>query len=117
MRQFVLPVSLPITSTYREFLIFYRENPKVWDLFVSFCNKALDAGRKKAGGRMIMEVIRWEMYLVTTGDDYKINNNHVAHYVRLWLARNPDHPDFFETRERPWIRFPDADVYLEDCRG
>ena len=34
-----------------------------------------------------------------SGDDYKLNNNHMPHYARLLMSCEPELRDFFETRE------------------
>jgi hypothetical protein len=32
---------------------------------------------------------------MTTGDDFKISNDYIAFYARLWRARYPQHKDLF----------------------
>ena len=83
-----------------EFEKFDAENPKLWLLFCRFCDQAIAVGRRKLGVSLIIERIRWEVFITTTSDDdFKINNNHRAYYARKWLAAHPEYPGFFETRK------------------
>jgi hypothetical protein len=34
----------------------------------------------------------------TKGDDFKISNDFIAYYARLFMAYNPQHEGFFKTR-------------------
>jgi hypothetical protein len=83
-----------------EFEKFDRANPQIWKLFERFCADVIESGRRKLGARVIIERIRWEVYIVTKSeDDFKINDHHTPYYSRKWLKTHPDHPGFFETRK------------------
>lgn len=78
---------------------FDEENPRIWELFVGLCERALRAGRRRAGARMIMEVIRWEIFVTTkSDDDFKINDHHTPYYARKYMGQHPELPEFFELR-------------------
>lgn len=100
-----------------EFEKFDGENPRLWALFCRFCDQAITAGRRKLGVSLIIERIRWEVFITTkSDDDFKINNNHRAYYARKWLATHPEYPGFFEirrVRKSGWTS-PDWD---EDGQG
>ena len=82
-----------------EFEEFDRQNPRIWELIERFCADVLEAGWTKWAISSIFERIRWEIRIVTRSkDEWKLNNNHRAYYARKWLAKHPEHPDFFETR-------------------
>jgi len=36
--------------------------------------------------------------IVTTGDDYKISNDYIALYARLFMHENPQYKGFFKTK-------------------
>lgn len=85
--------------TLRErFEKFHAENPKVWKLWVRFALEAINAGHKTLSASLIAERIRWETSVVTTGDRFKLNNNHRAYYARMFMERFPTLPRF-STRE------------------
>ena len=88
----------PTTSLIREFFRFHRENPQVYTLFDRFTRQVIARGHNHFGVASIIERIRWETGIVTTGDIFKINNNHRAYYARLWMRMNPEHRGFFRTR-------------------
>ena len=35
----------------------------------------------------------------TTGEDFKISNEYIAFYARLWKARHPEHKDLFNIKK------------------
>lgn len=79
---------------------FDSENPRIWELFKQFAKQALSAGKSKLSVSLIVERIRWEVTVVTTGDVFKINNNHRAFYARKFHDRYPEYGDVFETRKQ-----------------
>lgn len=82
-----------------EFRKFDEENPFVWEYFKRFAEQAIQRGRTKLSGQLIIERIRWEIYIITqSDDDFKINNNHTAYYVRKWLELYKDREGYFEIR-------------------
>jgi hypothetical protein len=81
------------------FAEFHKANPEVFKLFDSFCWEILRA-RKKISAKLIINRIRWEIYMTTEGDDkYKINDAFSCWYARLWLWENPQYRDKIELRE------------------
>lgn len=47
-----------------------------------------------------MEVVRWDIHIQTVSHDFKINNNHVPFYARMFMQAYPEHAGFFHTRSR-----------------
>lgn len=78
-----------------EFWAWHKANPDVWRYFERFSMEAISHGRKKVSHWLIINRIRWEVNIVTTGDDFKISNDYIAFYARLWRARYPQHKDLF----------------------
>lgn len=78
---------------------FHKEHPRVFMLFKVFALQLLQNGHKKIGAKMIMERVRWECF--TGSKDmkgYKINNDYIAHYARLFAKEFPQYEDCFEFR-------------------
>lgn len=71
------------TALQRRFAEFDSKNPKVWELFCRFADEAIKAGHTILSASLIAERIRWETEVITTsGDGFKLNNNHRAYYAR-----------------------------------
>ena len=66
-----------------QFQKFHSANPQVFSYYVKFADQALQAGRKNFSISLITERVRWYVNIETTGDDFKINNNHRAYYARM----------------------------------
>ena len=77
----------------------HQDNPHVWWYFERFALEAVSKKRKKISQWLIMNRIRWETTIVTTGEDFKINNDHIAFYARLWKALYPQYADLFTTKK------------------
>jgi hypothetical protein len=86
-----------MTTLKTQFDKFDAENPHVWDLFVDFTKKAVGAGMKKLSVALIIERIRWECNVETTGDRFKISNNHSAYYARKFHSKFPELGQVFTT--------------------
>ena len=77
---------------------YHKQNPKVYELFERFTFEVIDAGFKHYSAMAIIQQIRWHTDVVTRGDNFKINNNHVPYYSRLFAHNHPQHADFFRFR-------------------
>jgi hypothetical protein len=49
--------------------------------------EALAMGHKRLSAWLIVNRIRWESMVVTTGKDYKISNDYIAWYARLFINK------------------------------
>lgn len=76
----------------------HKANPHVWQYFEKFAFEAVARNRKKISHWLIINRIRWETSIVTTGEDFKISNDYIAFYARLWKAKHPEHKDLFNTK-------------------
>lgn len=88
---------------------FHKLNPRVYEEFKILAFKAINAGKKKISFKMIMNVIRWNVYLKT--EDYnlfnqdgvqikfKINDAYGSRYARLFADDYPEHISKIEFRE------------------
>lgn len=72
-------------------------NPSAMALFRRFATEALLAGRRIGIGA-IAERVRWECAVQTSGDTFKVNNNHSAYIARRLIAEMPALASIIETR-------------------
>ena len=85
-------------TAYDKWEKFHRQNPDIWQLFARFAFAAINSGKKHYSARAIMERIRWQTEIVTKGSVFKMNNNHVPMYARLFMSAYPEHAGFFKTK-------------------
>jgi len=77
---------------------FHRENPQVYDMFKQYAQVLLDTGATKLSSKLIINRIRWEIYIETTGSPYKINDAYTAWYARKFCRHFPQYKSYFEFR-------------------
>lgn len=83
-------------ETYRAFQQYHRTNPAIFAAFKKFAFEA--RGRKKRfGAKAVMERVRWELEINTTGS-FKVNNDFTALYARLLIYQHPEFKNFFSLR-------------------
>lgn len=90
---------MSLEARKEEFDKWDQENPIIWELFKRFSFEAIDKGHKKMSHWLIINRIRWETYISTTGHDYKICNNYIAFYARKWQNEFPQYADFYKTKK------------------
>jgi hypothetical protein len=85
----------------REFWVFHRANPHIFDLFVRFAREAKAAGRTSFATRTILERIRWHVATTTTSPNgFKICDHHAPCYARLLMLTYPvEFAGFFNLRD------------------
>ena len=57
----------------------HKKNPQVYELFQKFTMQAINRGHKNLSAWLIVNRIRWETTVVTTGPDFKISNDFIAY--------------------------------------
>ncbi len=78
---------------------FHRTNPNIFASFQDQVFKAIKSGKKKLSARTIIEFIRWNLFIETEDDSaYKINNNYIPYYARMFMKDHPEHGGIFELR-------------------
>jgi len=82
----------------RRWLRWHKENPDFYHLFERFTFEAVNRGHKRLSGWLIANRVRWETSVVTKGDDYKISNDFIALYARLFMVRHSRYEGFFRTK-------------------
>lgn len=91
--------AVPFHKRQAEFDAWHAANPLIWKYFEKYAFEALHHGRKKISHWLIINRIRWEVYVVTTGSDFKISNGTIAFYARLWRKTYPDHKSLFNIKQ------------------
>jgi len=67
--------------------------------------EAINHGHRKISHWLIINRIRWEVAMKTTGQDFKICNNHIAFYARLFVKVHPQYRFIFNLKrmaDEPW---------------
>ena len=96
----ILTMTSPSSPTQKEWWwAWLQENPHVFRLFNRFTLEALAKRRHKhLGAWLVVNRIRWETSIETTGEDFKISNNFIAYYARLFMVHYPEHKGLFRTK-------------------
>jgi hypothetical protein len=87
-------------KTLEDFKKFHKENPHIYEEFKKLAYRMKGTGRKKYSSKMIINVLRWESDLGSTGDEFKINDKFQSIYGRLLAYQDSTFEDFFEFRIR-----------------
>lgn len=98
MEPYVKPEYVEGETIQERFLSFHSKNLWVLAALERLTQDYLDRGHTKVGIGMLTEVLRWQYGRQTTGDAFKLNNNHRSRYVRMMVARHPEWDDVFEQR-------------------
>jgi hypothetical protein len=89
------------------FLAYHAVHPRVYSLFKRFTLEVIDRGFENYSADAIMHRVRWETAITTQpqpgkrlnpDEPFKVNNNYVAHYARMFMAEFPRYDGFFRTR-------------------
>ena len=89
-----------------QFLYHIRTNPAIYNYFEEF---AFDMIRKKpdrGSAWMIANRVRWETKFAEVPIEetiFKVTNNFIALYARLFMARHPQHEGYFQIKNMKTI--------------
>jgi len=79
---------------------YHRDNPQVYELFKKFTFMAIRRGHNRLSAWMIANRIRWETSIETFSvDEYKISNDYIALYARMFMSDHPEYNGFFRIKE------------------
>lgn len=84
--------------TYEKFLQYHSDNPEVYRKFEEFTLQAIASGRKHFGAKAIAERLRWYTAIETRGSEFKIANEYISFYARLFEEEHPQYVNFFRKR-------------------
>ena len=82
-----------------EWWAWHNKNPHVYELFERFTMGAISKGHTRLSAWLVVNRIRWETTVETSGSDFKISNDYIAYYARLFHAQNPEYDGFFVTKK------------------
>lgn len=77
----------------------HKENPHFYEMFERFALALISNGHSNSSAWLVVNRIRWETAMKTTGDEYKISNDFIAYYARLFHHDHPKHEGFFRTKK------------------
>lgn len=79
---------------------YHRDNPQVYELFKKFTFMAIRRGHNRLSAWMIANRIRWETSIETFSvEEYKISNDYIALYARMFMSDHPEYNGFFRIKE------------------
>lgn len=81
------------------FETYHEKNPHIYSYFEKLSRDMFDAGRRRYSAWAVMNRIRWEHDVQTEGDTFKISNDYIALYARLFIQKNPTMKDFFQIKK------------------
>lgn len=78
---------------------FNKENPHVFEAFEEQALRAIKKGRKKISSKLIINWIRWNEFLKTSDQNFRINDAYQSYYARYFVEKHPQHARLFEFRK------------------
>jgi len=78
---------------------FNAVNPHIYKAFEQEAMRAILKGRKKISAKLIINWIRWNEYLRSSDQNFRINDAYQSYYARLFIYKHPEHKDIFELRK------------------
>jgi len=76
----------------------HKLNPQVWEKFREYTLEAVNSGRRHYSHWAIINRIRWNREIETKGGEFKISNDYICFYARLFHAKYPEHGEFFRLK-------------------
>lgn len=72
-------------------------NPDAWE-FMTEQARASARNRRRFGIGALCEVVRWQMRNVRGDGEFRLNNNHRAHFARRLIREVPECEPYIKTR-------------------
>jgi len=95
----------------------HKNNPSVWDRFEAYTLEAIESGRRHYSHWAIVNRIRWNTEIETKGGEFKISNDYIGMYARLFHARYPQYDGFFKLKplkeEKEIQELRESGIYAE----
>lgn len=90
------------TKMVNDFLMYHKANPGIYRLFDRFAQQVVQAGRLRYSSWAIANAIRWHSDIVVRTKDFKLSNNFIGAYARLWRQKNRKHASLIVVRRSMW---------------
>jgi hypothetical protein len=78
---------------------FNAENPHVFKSFEEQALKAINNGRTKISSDLIINYIRWNQFIESSDEHFKINNSYSSYIARFFIKQNPQYSNLFNLRK------------------
>ncbi len=78
---------------------FNKENPHIYNEFEKQCLLAIGKGRTKISAKLIINWIRWNEFLRSSDQNFKINDAYQSYYARYFVEQYPEYENVFEFRK------------------
>ena len=78
---------------------FISENPHIYKSFEEQTFRAIKKGRTKISSDLIINYIRWEQFIESSDEHFKINNSYSAYIARFFIKQNPQYSNLFNLRK------------------
>jgi hypothetical protein len=78
---------------------FHKKNPHIFKAFEEQALTAINKGRKKISSKLIINWIRWNEFLRSSDQNFKINDAYQSYYARYFVEIYPQYIDVFEFRK------------------
>ena len=88
---------------------FNEANPHIFIAFEEQALKAINNGRKKLSSKLIINWIRWNEFLRTSDQNFKINDAYQSYYARHFVEKHTQYADVFEFRK---LRNEESGAYM-----
>lgn len=79
-----------------QFLYHYRTKPETYQHFEKFTLEMIQTRPKRGSQWMVANRVRWETMI--RDEPYKVTNDFIALYARLFMARHPQHDGYFQIK-------------------
>lgn len=96
-------------SIQQAFTAYHKANPDVYENVKRLAFQAIDKGKQKVSFKLIINVLRWEIYLQTVEPDppkvkgkaihFRINDAYHSRYSRMFATDFPEHEPKIDFRE------------------
>lgn len=89
---------------------FNEDNPQIYNAFEEQVLNAIKRGRTKVSSKLIINWIRWNEFLKSSDQNFKINDAYQSYYARHFVENNPEHYEVFNFRK---LRNEEAGIFME----
>ncbi len=88
----------------QRFAVYHKKNTSIYHDFKELAFQMISADRAKYSAWVVVNVIRWRRDSKSNNKLFKINNDFIAIYARMFAVEFPQYKDFFVTRKMKPIR-------------
>jgi len=95
-----------LNSHWKTFKDIHKEKPEIYEVFKEKTNELIGRGVKRYSAYGIMHVVRFlSSVSMKPQTSFKISNNVIPFYARLYIRDYPQNKDFFKLHQLPTQEF------------